>query len=61
MIKDDALNLVQLYMNGWKHNNLTMLTSCLTADCTIIESHGPMYQGIDALKQWDITAFILGF
>jgi hypothetical protein len=67
----DALKLVQKYITGWKENNLDQIIQSLTEDCLIIESHGPTYEGISAIKcwfelwlaansyvtQWDITSF----
>ncbi len=47
-----ALDLVQQYMNGWKQNNLSLITSCLTKNCIVIESHGPTYHGIEAIERW---------
>lgn len=45
-------DIVQIYINGWKQNNLDMILSSLAEDCVIIESHGPIYQGSAALKKW---------
>jgi ketosteroid isomerase-like protein len=71
MRKTDALKLTQQYINGWKANDLAQIIAPLAEDCTVIESHGPTYQGIVAIKRWfelwlaanshikkwDITAF----
>jgi len=47
-----AYELVHQYTQGWKQNNLNMIASCLTEDCMIIESHGPIYQGINDIELW---------
>lgn len=52
MIEKDALELIKQYVNGWKQNNLESITSCLTQNCIVIESHGPTYQGISRIKEW---------
>lgn len=71
MIEKNAFDLIQQYINGWKQNNLPMITSSLDENCLIIESHGPTYHGIpdiehwfkfwleaqSQVKKWDITSF----
>lgn len=71
MVKEIAFDLVQRYITGWKENDLTIILSCLTNDCVIIESHGPTYCGIadiecwfqfwlaanSTVTQWDIRSF----
>lgn len=52
MIEAKALKLFEQYVTGWKENNLELIISCLSNGCTIIESHGPMYQGIQAVQRW---------
>lgn len=42
----EAFELTQMYINGWKQNDLKMITPCLTENCIIIESHGPTYYGM---------------
>jgi ketosteroid isomerase-like protein len=71
MKETDAFRLTQQYINGWKENDLAQIIASLADDCTVIESHGPTYQGIAAVerwfelwlaanshvKKWDITSF----
>ena len=52
MIDQNALWLIQQYMDGWKQNNLEMIVSCLKENCIVIESHGPLYQGINDIEKW---------
>src|SRR3990167_11060138 len=51
-IEKIAFNLIQQYIDGWKQNNLTIITSCLAENCIIIESHGPVYRGISDIVCW---------
>lgn len=74
MEREQARQLVQQYVQGWKENNPALILSTLAPDCLIIESHGPTYRGIDHVKQWvdvwfshggivnqwDITSFHFG-
>lgn len=52
MIEKKASELVQQYILGWKQNNLNLITSCLSEDCIVVESHGPTYHGIRDMEQW---------
>lgn len=52
MNKDEALKLVSLYVDGWKENNLSKITKSLASDCEIIESHDPIYKGVDKVGRW---------
>lgn len=52
MNKNEAFKLVQLYVDGWKENNLSKITKPLASNCEIIESHGPTYKGIDKVRKW---------
>jgi ketosteroid isomerase-like protein len=52
MQKKDAFELIKKYIFGWKENNLSMIISCLNEHCIVIESHGPIYQGISEIEQW---------
>jgi hypothetical protein len=52
MIEKNAFELVQQYITGWKQNNLQLITSCLAENCIVIESHGPVYHGINDIEQW---------
>ncbi len=46
-----ARKLIQQYVDGWKENNLNKIISCLTSDCTVIESHGPTYYSVEDIKK----------
>lgn len=48
----EALILIQQYMDGWKHNDLDRIVSCLVKDCIVIESHEPMYDGVNDIEKW---------
>jgi hypothetical protein len=52
MVEKDAFEVIQQYINGWKQNNLKMITSCLIENCIVIESHGPTYHGIRDIELW---------
>lgn len=52
MNKNEALELVQQYISGWKQNNVQLMISPLAEDCVIVESHGPAYRGIEDMKRW---------
>lgn len=52
LIEKNNFQLIQQYINGWKQNDLAMIISCLTENCTIIESHGPTYHGIADIENW---------
>lgn len=70
-MEENAKQLVQQYINGWKENNAEKITQPLSKDIVIIESHGPRYKGVNEVKKWiavwkkvegkviswDITAF----
>lgn len=50
--KDAALVLIKHYMSGWKNNDFCLIASTLDHECKIIESHGPIYYGIDDVQLW---------
>lgn len=52
MIEEVSFNLIHKYINGWKKNDLPMILSCLSENCIIIESHGPVYNGISNVEDW---------
>lgn len=39
-------NQLRAYIDAWRRNDV------LTADCTIIESYGPVYRGRQRIEQW---------
>lgn len=71
MTQNNAFKLIQSYVHGWKENSISKVLEPLASDCEIIESHGPIYRGVDNVKkwvevwlqsngkvnQWDITSF----
>lgn len=47
-----AFEMIQKYVDGWKRNDLSQILSSVTENCVIVESHGPTYEGVSALKKW---------
>ncbi len=45
-------DLVDTYVAGWRDGDRERILSVLTEDCEIIESHGPVYRGKDAVARW---------
>lgn len=43
--------LIQLYIDGWKENNINKIIQPLANNCVIIESHGPTYSNVKEVKQ----------
>jgi len=52
MLEKNAFELVRQYISGWKQNDLHLITSCLAENCVVIESHGPVYNGIRDIEKW---------
>ena len=52
MKHQQARQLVETYVGGWRENDLSKILSTLWPDCIIIESHGPTYRGIDTVRRW---------
>lgn len=52
MTQDLAKQLVKLYVEGWKEGTATKILQSLSANCEIIESHGPIYNGAEKVKKW---------
>lgn len=52
MTKTRALELIQLYIDGWKENDVSKIIKSLAPYCEIIESHGPIYRGAHKIKKW---------
>ena len=52
MDAQSAQNLVKTYVDGWRRNDAPAIISTLDPHCTIIESHGPTYRGIEMVRQW---------
>lgn len=51
-MENRARTLIQAYIGGWKENNIEKIVAPLMTDCTIVESHGPTYHGIQQIRQW---------
>jgi hypothetical protein len=45
-------SLAQQYTDGWIAADQDKILSTLSADCDIIESHGPRYRGTSQIKSW---------
>ena len=52
MTEKIAYNLISSYVQGWKEDNIALITQPLSSDCLIIESHGPTYKGIRTIRKW---------
>ncbi len=50
----DNKTLIQSYMDGWKMGDQAKILTSLSANCVIVESHGPTYRGIEIIKKWII-------
>jgi uncharacterized protein (TIGR02246 family) len=48
----EARQLVEAYVDGWRGNDSRKIVSSLSPDCIVIESHGPTFLGIEAIRQW---------
>jgi ketosteroid isomerase-like protein len=55
-----ASGLVRRYVEGWKAGDSAAILSTLSADCVIIESHGPTYRGKEQTKRWARSWFAEG-
>jgi hypothetical protein len=65
-------DLIELYVDGWRNNDKEKILSSLSSDAIVIESHGPLYRGIEKVGEWidfwitegsivnswDITSFV---
>jgi hypothetical protein len=40
-------DLIELYVDGWRNNDKEKILSSLSSDAIVIESHGPLYRGIE--------------
>jgi hypothetical protein len=72
LMHNTARRLIEQYMEGWKENSKETILEVLSPTCTIIESHGPTYKGVENVSgwidlwvkekarvlQWDITSFL---
>lgn len=52
LMQETAKKLIKQYVEGWKKNDSIQIVGCLTHNCVIIESHGPIYTGIKGVKKW---------
>ncbi len=44
--------LIRQYVEGWIEGNVSKILGTLADDCTIIESHGPVYRGTGEVRSW---------
>lgn len=52
MNAQESLALIKKYISGWKKNDIHLIISSLHRECIVIESHGPIYHGINDVKLW---------
>ncbi len=52
MNKEDSKKLITTYIDGWKRNEVNAILSSLSENCSIVESHGPRFEGKQEVKQW---------
>ncbi|WP_423062418.1 nuclear transport factor 2 family protein [Candidiatus Paracoxiella cheracis] len=52
MNSQEALSLIKDYISSWKNNDFNLIASSLHNQCTVIESHGPIYHGLNDIKSW---------
>lgn len=52
MTTSQAKKHIQTYVNGWKANDAKIILKPLSPNCKIIESHGPIYTGIETIRKW---------
>jgi hypothetical protein len=50
--KQQAFDLINAYVEGWKVNDVERVLGTLTENCEIIESHGPTYRGREHVRRW---------
>jgi hypothetical protein len=67
-----ALTLINAYVEGWKNNRPDQIVGTLAPDCLVIESHGPTYRGRDhvllwvtdwfqqgqSIQRWELSSFV---
>ncbi len=44
--------IIRQYVEGWKEGDPIKIMSVLADDCEIIESHGPIYRGLEMAEEW---------
>ena len=44
--------LIRKYVAGWLKGDADAIVATLADDCTIIESHGPTYRGVEEVRRW---------
>jgi ketosteroid isomerase-like protein len=52
MDDQEAKRLIAAYVEGWRGDDLQKIVSALSPDCIVIESHGPTFRGLEAIRQW---------
>ena len=54
------MNQLQVYIDAWRRHDAAAVLATLADDCTVIESHGPVYRGKERVAQWMDTWFSAG-
>ena len=52
MNSEQAHKLFSEYVTGWIDGDCQRILNTLSDDCTIIESHGPTFEGIGQVERW---------
>ena len=47
-----AVDVVRAYLDGWRRADQDAVLATLAPDCTVVEGHGPVYRGVDRVRQW---------
>jgi hypothetical protein len=50
--RQDAHQLITAYVEGWKASDPVRIIDTLAPYCIIVESHGPIYRGLDVATRW---------
>ena len=60
MDRQQAYKLIELYVEGWKDNDIDKILTTLNDDCIIIESHGPSfyYDSDVAIFEWNFECVV---
>ncbi len=52
MTETNARKLVNLYVEGWKTNDMDRILEPLASDCSVTESHGSSYKNPKLIRKW---------
>jgi ketosteroid isomerase-like protein len=47
-----SVNQLEEYIDGWRRHDIPGVLATLADDCTVIESYGPVYRGVERVEQW---------